>query len=409
MGSVGRAFAQAPATDQTLRLAFTNPTVAFDTGREGGTPELHLLMFDGLTFYNWETHVTEPVIATSWDYDPATLTYVFHLRDDVTWTTGAPGHRRRLRVDLEAQPQSRARLAERLVSRLHQKRRRLQQRQSRRGRCRRYRPGRPDLAGGDGGPHALFPDGHLAVAILPAAARGHRGASATTSGWSRRTSSPSDRSSLSAGITTSRWCSVATPTTGASAPRWSTSSIACTRTPRQQSLASYEADELDLAAVPPAEADRVLADSRLSQEVVHWAESRNWQLRIDHRNPDTVLKNVNVRKALYLAIDRDLIVKQLLKGQGIASLNFVPPDIPGNNPAAALPGGPAEAKQFLETAGYPGGKGFPGFKLGYVPTQAEAVLVSQALVSMWKDVLNISVDLLPGPDGLAHAHPHRAV
>ena len=32
MGSVGRAFAQAPATDQTLRLAFTNPVVAFDTG-----------------------------------------------------------------------------------------------------------------------------------------------------------------------------------------------------------------------------------------------------------------------------------------------------------------------------------------------------------------------------------------
>src|SRR5881409_1061435 len=67
MGSVGRAFAQAPSTDQTLRLAFDNYTTAFDTGREGDTPELHLLMFDGLTFYNWETHVTEPVIASSWD------------------------------------------------------------------------------------------------------------------------------------------------------------------------------------------------------------------------------------------------------------------------------------------------------------------------------------------------------
>ena len=37
--------------------------MAFDTGREGGSPELHLLLFDGLTFYNWETHITEPVIA----------------------------------------------------------------------------------------------------------------------------------------------------------------------------------------------------------------------------------------------------------------------------------------------------------------------------------------------------------
>ena len=52
MGSVGRALAQTLASDQTLRLAYTNPTTAFDTGREGGSPELHLFMFDGLTFYN---------------------------------------------------------------------------------------------------------------------------------------------------------------------------------------------------------------------------------------------------------------------------------------------------------------------------------------------------------------------
>jgi ABC-type oligopeptide transport system substrate-binding subunit len=130
---------------------------------------------------------------------------------------------------------------------------------------------------------------------------------------------------------------------------------------------------------------------------VVWPDSHNWQLRIDHRNPNTVLKNLNVRKALYLAIDRDLIVTQLLKGQGTPSWNFVPPDIPGNNPAAKLPGGPAEAKQFMADAGYPNGQGFPGFKLGYVPTQAEAILISQALVQMWKDVLNINVDLLPVP------------
>src|SRR5438105_15883928 len=67
MGSVGRALAQAPAPNQTLRLAYTNPITAFDTGREAGSPELHLLLFDGLTFYNWVTHITEPVIASSWD------------------------------------------------------------------------------------------------------------------------------------------------------------------------------------------------------------------------------------------------------------------------------------------------------------------------------------------------------
>lgn len=38
LGSVGRALAQAPAKDQALRLAYTNPTGVFDTGREEVVP-----------------------------------------------------------------------------------------------------------------------------------------------------------------------------------------------------------------------------------------------------------------------------------------------------------------------------------------------------------------------------------
>ena len=144
MGSVGRAFAQAPATDQTLRLAFTNPSVTpFDTGREGGTPELHLLMFDGLTFYNWETHVTEPVIASSWDYDPADADLHFHLRDDVKWTTGAPvtaadfewTWKRNLSPELASPNVSFLGYVKNGVA--------YNSGQSRRRRCRRDRPGRP--------------------------------------------------------------------------------------------------------------------------------------------------------------------------------------------------------------------------------------------------------------------------
>ena len=61
------------------------------------------------------------------------------------------------------------------------------------------------------------------------------------------------------------------------------------------------------------------------------------------------------------------------------------------------------------TAGYPGGNGFPGFKLGYVPTQAESVLVSQAMVSDVERCAQHQRRAAPGADGLAHAHPHRAV
>jgi oligopeptide transport system substrate-binding protein len=396
LGSVGRAFAQAPASDQTLRLAYTNPVVAFDTGREGGSPELHLLLFDGLTFYNWETHITEPVIATSWDYDPASLTYVFHLRDDVKWTTGAPvtaadfewAWKRNLSPELASPNVSFLGYIKNGAG---------------------YNSGKAVAA--DVGVTALD-DWTLQVVMeeptpffpmitslwpffpLPRAVIESVGDDKWMEPENIQTAGP---------FIFERWdhdqqmVFRRNPSYWGKRPTLEHIVYRLYENAAKQSLAGYEADELDLAAVPPPEADRVLADGRLSGEVVHWPESRNWQLRIDHRNPDTVLKNVNVRKALYLAIDRDLIVRQLLKGQGIPSLNFVPPDIPGNNPAAALPGGPSEARTFLEAAGYPGGKGFPGFKLGFVPTQAESVLVSQAIVNMWKDVLNINVDLLPVP------------
>ena len=396
MGSIGRALAQAPARDQTLRLAFGNPTGPFDTGREGGTPELHLMLFDGLTFYNWETHITEPVIATSWDYDPTTLTYLYHLRDDVKWTTGAPvtaadfewTWKRNLSPELASVNVSFLGYIKNGVA---------------------YNSGKATAAGVAvtalddwtlqvvmEEPTPFFP---MVTSLwpffaLPRAVIERVGDDKWMEPENIQSAGP---------FFFERWdhdqqmVFRRNPGYWGKLPTLNRVVYRLYENARAQSLAGYEADELDLSPVPPAEADRVLKSSRLSKEIVRWAESRNWQLRIDHRNPNTVLKNVNVRKALYLAIDRELIVKQLLKGQGIPAYSFVPSDIPGNNPDAALPGGPNDARKFLETAGFPGGRGFPGFKLGYVPTQSEATLVSQALAQMWKEVLNINVDLLPVP------------
>ncbi len=396
MGSVGRAFAQAPAQDQTLRLARTNPTTAFDTGREGGSPELHLLLFDGLTFYNWETHVTEPVIATSWDYDSGTLTYTFHLRNDVKWTNGqsVTAHDYEWTWKRNLSPE----LASPNVSFLGY---------IKNGTA--YNAGNAPAT--DVGVTALD-DWTLQVVMQEPTPFFPM----VTSLWpffalpreviervgDDKWMEPENIQSHGPFIF-ERWDHDQQMVYRRNSSYWGKRPTLERVVYRlyenadRQALAGYEADELDLAQVPPAEADRVLADPQLSAELVRWNESRNWQLRIDHRNPNTVLKNVNLRKALYLAIDRDLIVRQLLKGQGVPSLNFVPPDIPGNNPQAGLQGGPEEAKKFLADAGYPNGQGFPGFKLGYVPTQSEATIVSQAIATMWKDVLNINVELLPVP------------
>lgn len=164
-----------------------------------------------------------------------------------------------------------------------------------------------------------------------------------------------------------------------------------------QALASYEADELDIALVSAADMERVQSDPVLSEELHVWARSANWQLRLDMSNAASPLADRNVRQALYLAIDREALTQNVLKGTMAPAWTFIPAGTIGHNPDARLQGTVEEAKQLMADAGYPDGAGFPGFKLVYVATQGDAVLMSQAIAGMWKEHLGIDVELVPAP------------
>ncbi|WP_397538822.1 ABC transporter substrate-binding protein [Rummeliibacillus pycnus] len=49
--------------------------------------EINALLFDGLTDHDKDNHIV-PGLATSWDYDKSTYTYIFHLRKGVKWHDG---------------------------------------------------------------------------------------------------------------------------------------------------------------------------------------------------------------------------------------------------------------------------------------------------------------------------------
>ena len=51
--------------------------------------EINSLLFNGLTAHDKDNNII-PALAKSWNYDEATLTYTFHLRDDVKWHDGEP-------------------------------------------------------------------------------------------------------------------------------------------------------------------------------------------------------------------------------------------------------------------------------------------------------------------------------
>jgi ABC-type transport system substrate-binding protein len=65
------------------------------------------------------------------------------------------------------------------------------------------------------------------------------------------------------------------------------------------------------------------------------------------------LKDVRVRQAISLAIDRERFVKQVMEGHAKVANSFLPPGIPGYDPSLPpLEYNPAKAKKLLADAGY---------------------------------------------------------
>ena len=65
-----------------------------------------------------------------------------------------------------------------------------------------------------------------------------------------------------------------------------------------------------------------------------------------------------MRTALALAIDRETLVRDVLRLGQLPALHVVPPGMPGyERPASALGFDPARARALLAEAGFPGGRG----------------------------------------------------
>jgi len=72
------------------------------------------------------------------------------------------------------------------------------------------------------------------------------------------------------------------------------------------------------------------------------------------------LDNKLVRQALNHAIDKEALVREILRGRFVAGKSFLPPGTYGYDPQfRPYPYDPQRARELLAKAGYPGGKGLP--------------------------------------------------
>src|SRR5713101_3826410 len=157
--------------------------------------------------------------------------------------------------------------------------------------------------------------------------------------------------------------------------------------PRIAALLKGEVDII--VQVPPDQEDRIKANPSTKVEGALYAGL--YCLGVNAKRPP--LDNPLVKQALSLAIDRDLIVKELWKGRGIVPSqpiakgdNHFDPKLP------PLAYNPKEARERLKKAGYKGEEIFIETTVAYV-SQDKAM--SEAIAAMWKDVgVNVKVEVI---------------
>ena len=130
-------------------------------------------------------------------------------------------------------------------------------------------------------------------------------------------------------------------------------------------LAALASGEIDLVLDPPfQDVERLKTDTQLTllqtadlgQQYFTFDQSRD-ELEgsdVKGRNP---FKDLRVRRAVYQAINVDLIVHKVLRGQATPTGAFLSPRVDGSLPELdkRLPYDPAKAKALLAEAGYPNG------------------------------------------------------
>ena len=105
------------------------------------------------------------------------------------------------------------------------------------------------------------------------------------------------------------------------------------------------------------------------------------------------LDDRRVRLALDLAVDKEAIVRYLLRAGQRPARSLVPPILLGYRAVEGPEYGPDRARKLLAEAGFPGGRGFPSLELLYNTSEAHQQ-IAEAVQHMWHASLGIRIRLL---------------
>jgi len=163
-------------------------------------------------------------------------------------------------------------------------------------------------------------------------------------------------------------------------------------------FADYESGNLDSAAVPAADLDRVRADPVLSAELYNGVNLCSYYYGFNITAP--IVNDVRVRRALSMAVDRQALVDNVLKGGQQPAQWFARPGLAGaptmaDHPDLGIKSDTAAAQAELKS--YLDEKGLTVDQLDITlmfNTSSGHQRIAEAIQQMWKDNLGLTVKLV---------------
>jgi peptide/nickel transport system substrate-binding protein len=140
--------------------------------------------------------------------------------------------------------------------------------------------------------------------------------------------------------------------------------------------------------------DDVLARERV-KEVRHSSNILTYMLL---NNEDPILKDVRVRRALALALDRPTIIEHKFAGRAVLATGLLPPDHWCYTAVPQVPYDPAAAMRLLDEAGYPDPDGAgpkPRFSLVYKTSSDQFRVAIARVIASQLGKIGVQVDVRP--------------
>ncbi len=157
-------------------------------------------------------------------------------------------------------------------------------------------------------------------------------------------------------------------------------------------LNKFKAGEVDVLTLDRKDIPGVIRDATLKSQLQPQPRPAVYYIGLNqYQNPS--LRNVKVRRAIAMAIDRKRIAKDLLGGMPEAQSLLAPGVIGFRETYPGLPYDPTKAKAELASAGYPDGKGLPPIELAMREQTGDSQIVCEAVQQNLKQNLGIAVNV----------------